>query len=154
MKRVKGGQHVLMGKIGTGTYQGLENRIQLFDGKFTTGYRIVKFEVCSDLPLGADDLAAMLSTEPKSALGQWDWSDVQQVAWSMTSANGTTASTIFDRYENIRPDNMAIEDLWIQAYSSGEATEMNYQIILEKYEFADWDGAGILVENLSQAGPQ
>ena len=54
----------------------------------------------------------------------------------------------------IRPDNMAIEDMWISAYSTSESTDLNYEITLEKYSFADWDGAAILVENLSQAGPQ
>jgi len=151
MKRVKDGTRVLMGQIDTGTYKGSENRIQLWDGKFTTGYRVVKFEICGDVPTTAEDLSAILSTEPKSTLGTWDWSDAQEIAWALCVQWG--ANTM-DRYTNHRPDNMAIEDLWIQAYTTGEATLMNYQIILEKYEFAAWDGAGILVENLSQAGPQ
>lgn len=152
MKRVKDGTRVLMGQITTGTYNGSENRIQLFDGLFTTGYRIVEFEIAGDLPMAADDLSAVISTEPLSALGQWDWSDVQQLAWSSALSFG--AASIFDHRTIIRPDNMAIEDLWINAYTSGEATEMNYKIVLEKFTFPAWDGAGILVENLSQAGPQ
>jgi len=152
MKRVKDGTRVLMGQITTGTYNGSENRIQLFDGLFTTGYRIVEFEIAGDLPLAADDVSSVISTEPLSALGQWDWSDVQQLAWSSALSFG--AGSIFDHRTILRPDNMAIEDLWINAYTTGEATEMNYKIVLEKFTFPAWDGAGILVENLSQAGPQ
>ena len=54
----------------------------------------------------------------------------------------------------IRPDNMVVEDLWISAYSTSESGDLNYEITLEKYEFPAWTGAGVLVENLSQAGPQ
>jgi hypothetical protein len=151
MKRVKNGTRVLMGNITTGTYSGSENRIQLFDGKFTTGFRVVDFQIAGDFPMAADDLSAVISTEPLSALGQWDWSDVQQVAWSSALSFG--AASIFDHRTILRPDNMAIEDLWINSYTTGEQTVMNYKIILEKYTFAAWDGAGILVENLSQAGP-
>ena len=152
IKRLKSGDRVITGRINTGTYNGQENKIHLFDGKFTTGYRVVDFQIASDLPLGADDLAGLLSTEPKSTLGQWNWADVEEIAWSVRSGNGTTTSTIFDRYENIRADNMVIRDLYLQAYTSGEATLMNYMITLEKYEFAAWDGASILVQNESQSG--
>jgi len=152
MKKVKGGTKVFMGKITTGTYNGSENRIQLFDGRFTTGYRIIEFEIAGDLPLAADDVSSVLSTEPLSSLGQWDWTDIQQLAWSSAMSFG--AGSIFDHRTILRPDNMVIEDLYINAYTTGEATEMNYKIVLEKYEFPAWHGAGVLVENLSQAGPQ
>jgi hypothetical protein len=151
MKRVKGGKKVIMGQIQTGTYNGTANRIQLFDGKFTTGYRIVSFEIAGDLPMAADDLSAVLSTEPKSALGQWDFADVEQFAWSSALSFG--AGSIFDHRTIIRDDNMAIQDLWIQSYTTGEATAMNYKIVLEKYEFTAWDGASTMVRNQSQAGP-
>ena len=49
---------------------------------------------------------------------------------------------------------MAIEDLWIGVYSTGDETLINYYMELEKWEFPAWTGAGILVENISQAGPQ
>jgi hypothetical protein len=150
-KRVKGGKRVLSGKIVAGSYSGTENRLQLFDGKFTTGYRVVEFRIASTTPLNAGEWMAKLSTEPKSDISVWDWSDVQEIAWAKyDQAVLFTGSTL----AVIRPDNMTIEDLWISAYSTSESNDMNYQIVLEKYEFPAWDGAGILVENLSQAGPQ
>lgn len=151
MKRVKDGIRVLTGNIVAGTYSGSENRIQLFDGKFTTGYRIVDFKIASRYPLNAGEWISKLSTEPKSTLAEWHWDDVQEVAWAKYDQavlfTGTQMSVI-------RPDNMIIEDLWISAYSTSESGDLNYEITLEKYSFPSWDGAGILVENLSQAGPQ
>ena len=151
MKRVKNGRRVLSGKIDASSYSGIENRIQLFDGKFTTGYRIVDFKISSTYPLNAGEWVAKLSTEPKSGVATWQWDDVQQLAWARSGTQADYAST----YRTvIREDNMVIEDLWISAYSTTESNKMNYEITLEKYTFASWDGAGILVENLSQAGPE
>lgn len=150
-KRIKGGTRVLRGQIAAGTYNGSENRIQLFDGKYTTGYRIVEFKVMDSSPTANYEIFAKMSTEPKSTVSAANFSDVQELAyagWAITnSANGFEGELIIQ-------DNMAIEDMWISAYSSSENRSCNYYLVLEKYEFPAWDGAGILVENLSQAGPQ
>jgi len=151
MKKSKAGTRVLTGNIVAGSYNGLENRIQLFDGKFTTGYRIVDFKIASRYPLNAGEWISKLTTEPKSTVGEWHWDDVQELAWAKYDQavlfTGTQMSVI-------RPDNMVVEDLWISAYSTSESNDLNYEITLEKYEFPAWTGAGVLVENLSQAGPQ
>lgn len=151
MKRVKDGRRVLTGQILTGTYDGSENRIHLFDGTFTTGYRIVEFIITPQFPTGTGEFVSKITTEPNSLVSEWNWDDVQELAWG--SYNTPIASRFGVQYE-IRPDNMAVEDLWIGAYTTGEQRLLNYMIVLEKYSFPAWDGAGILVENLSQAGPQ
>lgn len=152
MKRVKGGTRVLTGTVDTGTYNGSENRIQLFDGKFTTGYRIVSFMIVADQPLTVQEFLAKLTTEPDSTVAEVKFSDVQQMAFAQA---GVESGGIFNYANWIRRDNMVIEDLWISSYTSGTSPNpLNYEIVLEKYEFPAWDGAATLVENLSQAGPQ
>jgi len=148
--RVKDGRRVLTGQISTGTYSGFENRIQLFDGKYTTGYRVVSFRIAPKVPSATYEITAKLSTEPKSTISQWHWQDVQEVAWA--AWNITNSSSDLE-YQNIREENMIIEDLWIGMYYSAEAIDVNYEIILEKYNLSDWDGAGVIVNNLAQAGP-
>jgi len=50
---------------------------------------------------------------------------------------------------------MVIEDLYLSFYSeTGDSDYANYYIVLQKYEFPAWTGAGFLVENLGQGGPQ
>jgi hypothetical protein len=144
------GEIVLIGSINTNTYQGSENRLQLFDGKFNTGYRIISFDITPVVVIGSQEHTSVLSTEPNSTLGQWDFRDVEQVAWAAWNVPTTSRH---GKYDFVRPDNMIIEDLWINGYAGGEAVGMNYMIILEKYQFSDWMGAGFLVENLSQSGP-
>lgn len=149
-KRVKEGRRVLTGQITEGTYNGQENRIQLFDGKFTTGYRIVSFQITPEDPTAEHNIIGKLSTEPLSTMDKWNWQDVKELAW----AKWQSESKVTSHYNNLREDNMAIEDLWISVYNKVVDNALaNYEIILEKYTFPAWDGAGILVENLSQAGP-
>jgi hypothetical protein len=126
--------------------------MQLFDGKFTTGWKIVDFQISLPGPLSSAEAMAKISTEPKSDISTFDWADVQEFAWAST--NAPAGYTIGDRVY-IAEDNMAVEDLWIAAYTtSASAFAVQYMITLEEYTFPAWTGAGILVENLSQAGPQ
>ena len=148
MKKI--GRIVMRGQIDTGTYAGSENRLQLFDGKFTTGYKVVEFRISPNNPDSAQEYSAKLSTEPLSTVSAFNWQDVRQFAWATW---GEPSSAAGDRVI-IAEDNMLVEDLWVSAYTSGEGTVLNYYIVMDKYEFPAWTGAGILVENLSQAGPE
>ena len=150
-KRVKDGRKVMRGQIATGSYAGSENRFQLFDGKFTTGYKIVEFKISPDDPQNIQEFLSKLTTEPDSSIGSWDWGDVQQVAWSQLYAPG--GGTGYER-NLIAEDTMIVKDLWISGYTTGTSpTPLNYYIVLEKYEFTAWDGAATMVRNLSQSGP-
>ena len=148
MKRIKGGTKIVTGQITAGTY---DNKIQLFDGLFTTGYRIVKFEISPKNGWLGTNLTSKVSTEPLSTIAEWDWTDIKEVAWR---AWDIPTSSRFGEWDLIRSDNMAIMDLYISCYDrSGDSSTMNYYLELEKYEFTAWDGAGTLVRNQSQAGP-
>tara|TARA_Y100001938_G_C8076712_1_gene426562 strand:+ start:1720 stop:2169 length:450 start_codon:yes stop_codon:yes gene_type:complete len=149
MKKI-GGTKTLTGQVQSGTYQGSANRIQLFDGKFTTGYRIIEFKIAPITVTFSREAQGKLATEPKSTVSQWHWDDVQELAWAYWGQD-----KYLDTYMNIRADNMVIEDLYLSVYDeTGDNVTWNYEITLEKYEFPAWTGAGVLVENLSQAGPQ
>jgi len=131
------------------------DRIQLFDGRFDTGYRIVGFEITlADRDETSLVVAsAKLTTEPSTDNGDWDWGKVTEVGWA-TSAVDANAGGTQTPYSIIDPDNMIVEDLYISAYNNGDPAEINYMIHFEKYEFAAYDGAGYLIKNNSQAGPQ
>ncbi len=150
MKRGRSKDAALMGQVDGNTYSGSENRIQLFDGKFTTGYMITEFKVIDQTPTTGVELVAKLSTEPKSTVTSWNFDDVQEVAWSSFGAPNNEHPPA----EFIRPDTLIIEDLWIGNYNGSDNRQVNYMIRLEAYEFPAWDGAAAMVRNLSQAGPQ
>jgi hypothetical protein len=149
MKRVKGGKKILRGQIPTGTYNGNENKLQLFDGKFTTGYKVIKFVIINDGPAGTAEQIGKLSTKPKSNISVFDFSDVEEIGWSGWNI---PTNTRYGEFSLVDDENMVIEDLYISAYTTGEADKMNYYIVLEKYEFTAWDGAATMVRNQSQSG--
>jgi len=151
MKRVKGGIKVVKGQIAMNTHGGAENRIQLFDGKFTTGYRITEFRICPKSPQNQEEVMAVVSTEPRGGVPSTiDFSSNIEVAYSFWNVPNQVDHSSWNW---VIPDNMAIQDLWVSNYTTGDDTHLNYYLILEKYEFAAWDGAATLVRNQSQAGP-
>tara|TARA_Y100001963_G_scaffold131927_1_gene189914 strand:+ start:607 stop:1053 length:447 start_codon:yes stop_codon:yes gene_type:complete len=148
MKKI--GTHCVRGQLP----EGVEERISLFDGKFTTGYRITDVRICSsDIGSSGDDAAVRISTEsigtmPASGESMIDFSDNRQIAWCGYSSSGGNG---FDNITPIiDPENMVIEDLYISG-QHGSVHPINYLIYLEKYEFVSWQGAAVMVGNKSQA---
>jgi hypothetical protein len=126
--------------------------LQIFDGRFDTGYRILEFYIAPSNPTAANEIIAKLhtsSTTPSIAL--WNWSDVQEIAWASWGISTSGSGADFFLLDH---DNMIIENLYISSYNTVEAGELNYYITLQKYKISAWDGALNLVTNLSQGGPQ
>ena len=126
-------------------------RLQLFDGKYTTGYRVVKFTITPTAPVGTYEYQAKLDTKPAGSSfsgATWDWTsntEIGWVCWGAPSNNQINFNSFID------PENMVIEDLFIELYASSDIGPANYMIELQKYEFPAWDGAAFLVANHSQA---
>jgi len=120
--------------------------IQLFDGLFTTGFRVVRFVVSpQDIDnTGGNTYAAKLMTVDSGDRTEWDWSDNREIAWAATSydANGIVPEGI----RVIDPDNMIIEDLYLYG-KIPSALRMNYLIEFEKYDISDGRGAMSMVRN-------
>lgn len=149
--RIKDGRKVLRGRITMNTYNGLENRIQLWDGSFKTGYRVVEFRIIPKSPQNQEEVLSIISTEPRSGVpSSFDFSQNQEIAYATWNVPNQTE---YSAWSLIVEGNMAIEDLWISCYTTGDDPELNYYIILEKYNMTDWEGAGVLVDNLNQGGP-
>lgn len=138
-------------KIGEYTTRGqLEDqttkKIQLFDGRFDTGFKVVEFIVASNTLTVGRESYGTLSTEYFTN-DLWDWSDNIQIAWAASqfvNDGGQGPFTLVD------PDNLVVEDLYIRGLESGDGT-LNYFIRLEKYDITDWQGALSMVRNKSQA---
>jgi len=152
MKRISDGRKVLRGQITMNTYNGLENRIQLWDGKFTTGYRIVEFKIIPKSPQNQEEVLSIISTEPRSGVpSNFNLSLNQELAYATWNVPNQTEYSFWNL---IVEGNMAIEDLWISCYTTGDDPLLNYYIVLEKYSMSDWEGAGVLVDNLNQGGSE
>jgi len=127
-------------------------RILLNDGQFTTGFRIVEFQVA---PSAVDNTSPQqyvgkLSTaQDGSDAKTWDWDSNVEVAWAMCGFDGN-ASPVPMLGNWIDEDNLVIEDLYLYATEASDLP-MNYIIKMDKYEFSDWRGALAMVRNRSQS---
>jgi len=129
------------------------HRLNIWDGKYTTGYRILALYTAPENPAQAQSILLKAHTSKTTpSISKFDWSDSQEIAWATWGIDtGTGGSNFFLMDE----DNMVIEDLYLSFYSeTGDTDYANYYVVLQKYEFPAWTGAGFLVDNLGQAGPQ
>ena len=146
MKKI--GEYTARGQI----EEGVEVKIQLFDGRFDTGYRVVDLRICSgDLGSTGDDASVRLSTASIGAMpssgDMINFADNRQIAWCGVGgqSNGfENVSPIID------PDNMVVEDLYISG-QHGSSDPINYIIYMEKYDISEWQGALAMVRASSQA---
>jgi len=129
------------------------HELQLFDGCYDTGYKILEFYIAPKTPTAAQEWMVTLSTSSSvNSIAQWDFADVQQIGWGSWGIPGAASGMDFYLIDR---DNMIIENLYLSTYqSSGDASEINYYISLQKYQITAWDGALNMVTNLSQGGPQ
>ena len=139
----------------TSNSTGFTDKLQLFDGRFDTGYKVTKFIVSTNgANAGADCIGKLSSEEPANpAEAFWDWSNNQEIAWAAFTMDATvtpgegwsTNNNLVDR------ENLVIEDLYITVRTR-DITDpfVNYYIELEKYDITEWQGALSMVRNKSQ----
>ncbi len=150
MKKI--GEYTAKGIITSNDYD--THKIQLFDGRFDTGYRITGFEIALS---NRDDVttfvaSAKLMTDVEDHVNgrYWNWSRNEEIAWAScawdaNNGNVRRLDTVID------PDNMVIEDLYIAAICAVDlAKDVNYMIHMDKYDITDWQGALSMVRNKSQ----
>jgi hypothetical protein len=143
-----------MKKIGEYTVRGegpdnAITRIKLFDGRFDTAYRVVKFVIAGvDITsTSTTDVNGCLGTTFEAPSASWNWGDNRQIGWA--SLRGIEAAAVGDPFNLIDKDNLVVEDLFLYLNGNGSAT-VNYYIEMEKYDITDWQGALAMVRNSAQ----
>jgi hypothetical protein len=117
--------------------------INLFDGRFDTGYRVTEFYIWGANASSSSnpDVSGKLSTSNnvESGVAFFNADDSREIAWG--SSAGST-DTFFNAPPGaiIDPENLIIEDLYVYARTAGSVA-VNYLIVMEKYEFSNWRGA-------------
>ena len=148
MKKI--GEYTVRGQFTS--LDGAGRKIQLFDGRFDTAYKVVKFWVSAQDPTdNLNDCVGSLATEPNMSIaGAWDWSDNREIAWA--SSNGSTGTMATPEGGLIDPDNLIVEDLYVYGRydNSGETDPINYMVVMEKYDISSARGALAMVRNNAQ----
>ena len=143
MKKI--GDYTIRGSINDGGIQ----KVQLFDGKFSTAYKIVEFKVFPQNPLSStSDVIGVLMTENTGVPSPvWQADLNTQIAWSGTNVGGNAAPN--QPFTVIDPDNLIVEDLFIHINNTS-SDESNYFIKMEKYDITEYQGALAMVRSKAQ----
>jgi len=125
------------------TEAGLPQKIPLFDGKFTTGYRVINFKIWASTWNSSTqpDAIGKLSKNNLGTTGASNFmraDDDNQIAWATTNGGSDTGGTFAESI--IDKDNLIVEDLYVYVRTAG-TNAINYLIEMEKYSISDWQGA-------------
>ena len=134
---------------------GFTERLQMFDGRFNTAYRVTKFIVSTNAANAGSDCIGKLSAEEPAdpADAFWDWSNNTELAWAAFTMDATvtpgegwaTNNNLVDR------ENLIVQDLFITVRTRDISDPfVNYYIELEKYDMTDAQGALAMVRNRAQ----
>ena len=141
---MKGEEITIKGQITTNSV----HRIDLFDGLFTTGYRLTSFTIAPQSPMTSVEVAAKLSTQELGpSTITWDWDNNLEVGWAGWNI---PINSRFGEYSRVDMDMSIVEDLYIDMAGSG-GTQVNYMITMRKVTFPIGIGAMNMVRNQSQA---
>lgn len=126
-------------------------RIPLWDGDFSTGFRVVEFYVFpQDFSSGSPpDVLGKLATSGHCGITANDFfnaGDSREIAWS-AGLGQTDGNTGVLGQGVIDPDNMAVEDLFFYARGATDTAQVNYMAVLQKYDISEWEGALIIARD-------
>lgn len=154
MKKI--GEYVARGQYTEGeTVSDGGKRVNLFDGDYTTGYKVTSFKVWSG-NMGSSSSADVIgklgtvSDLPTGSIAFFNADDVREIAWA-ASAGAGDAGLGFAEGPIIDRENLLIEEVFVYTRAAGgDDIPVNYLIEFDKYELPPYRGSLAMVENKSQ----
>ena len=133
---------------------GLTKKLQLFDGRFDTAYKITKFELLFEDPDNtSNDVYGILLTEflySGTDVG-FDFGENRQLGWASAASVYSDAGTNAQPFNLIDRDNLVVEDLFIYVRTGTSTLGVNYYIEMDKYDISESMGALTMVRNHAQS---
>jgi hypothetical protein len=128
---------------------GISKRLIVDDGRLNHGFRVVRFEIFPvDVTSGASDCSGVLALDYDGTTQEWRADDNRQIAWSSTTMS--TSYSVNNKTDVIDPDHVVIMDLYVQAYTNGSDTRINYLIEIEPVELSNDQAILSLIKERSQ----
>jgi hypothetical protein len=155
MKKI--GDYTVRGKLSETESVAGASRIQLFEGRFDTAFKVKEFYIWpSSVSAGTTgDLVGKLATESglnNDGAGFFNAADSREIAWAGTSTSEVDAwsgpiNALVD------PDNLIVQDLFVYVRGILNAAPANYMVVMEKYDVGLTQGTYSMVRNSAQNFP-
>lgn len=129
-------------------------RINVFDGDYTTGYRVTNFYVWGASTQGSayPDVLGKIGTVGDLESGTVNFmnaEDVREIAWA-ASAGSTDGGLGFAEGPIIDRENMNIEEVYVYVRGASSPALVNYLIEFDVYALEPYQGTLAIVRNESQ----
>ena len=145
--------HTIRGVVRDYTEAGdVPYKVQLFDGRFDTGYRIKSFEIAPRLVANIDaqnfSCKVMNRRHPATYAIVWAWEDPSELAWAQVGYDGNSTSTPA-HFSRVDDEKISIEDLYIYCHSNNVAVGeyCNFILELEQVQITDSHGAVVMAND-------
>lgn len=128
-------------------------RINLFDGRYDTGYKVTRFDIWGSTYSNGSgpDVIGKLGTEQNlntGPTGFFNAQDQREIAWAGGSGGLDTLQMSFVGI--VDRENLIIEDLYVYVRGLTDTVDVNYYIEFDKYELEPFRGPLAMIENKSQ----
>lgn len=125
-------------------------RINLFDGTYKSGFRIVRFQIAGVREFFNSDCAGKITTDLVSTAGDvWNWGNQQEIGWATNQMPQQSVRN--DHFYVVDDSIIVVEELYVYVHSDRSATdEVNYLIELEPVDLKDWEYSLSYVQGKSQ----
>ena len=130
-------------------------RVNVFDGDYTTGYRITNFHVWGATFTGSaqPDVVGKVGTVGDLNTSHDNFmnaEDVREIAWA-ASAGSTDGGLGFGEGPIIDRENMNIEEVYVYVRGAGSPAVINYLIEFDVFDLEPYQGTLAIVRNSAQS---
>ena len=130
-------KYTIRGEITAGDVK----RIQLFDGRYDTGYQLNKFIITPQRILESEKVTCKLMTEEKAHGVNWFWARQSEIGWA---AWNTPSNLRYGQFSQVDHEAIVVEDLFIDA--TGDSGEVLGDIQFSTVGHTSGDSYTIWVE--------
>ena len=147
MRVNRSGNYVVRGQV---TESGGPMRINLFDGTYKSGFRVVNFTIAAEETNATSETQAKVTTEISQYDGNiWHWEIPTEIAWASTNmfADGAREPP----FQAVDSSVVVVEDLFVYGHNNTSASfRVNFMIELQPVSLLEFEYAMSFIQNKSQ----
>ena len=123
--------------------------INLFDGTYKAGFRLVDFQIAPETREQGGECAGLISTQGTQSADTWNWEDQTQVGWSsMHVIKEETRQTTFSLVDG---SMVLVDSIYVNVTNDrGTTKPVNYYIEVEPVDLKEFEYAMAYIQGESQ----